>query len=209
MRIILIGASGHGKVCAEIAELSGRYDEIVFLDDNRELKNCTGHKVIGIEKDYWNYLDNDTEFFVAIGNNKTRERIQKEIESSNGRIATLIHDRATVSKDIVIDAGTVVMAGVVINPGTKIGKGVIINTSSSIDHDCIIGDWSHIAVGSHICGTVEIGSNCWIGAGTAISNNTSICSNCVIGAGAVVIKNIKESGTYVGVPAKVLAGWKK
>ena len=55
----------------------------------------------------------------------------------------------------------------------KIGKGCIVNTCSSIDHDCRIGNYSHIAVGSHICGTVEIGSRCWIGAGSIISNNIS------------------------------------
>ena len=35
-----------------------------------------------------------------------------------------------------------------------------------------------------------------------MSNNVDICSNCMIGAGAVVIKDITESGTYIGVPAK-------
>ena len=33
-RLIIIGASGHGKVVADIAELSG-YKEIAFLDDDR------------------------------------------------------------------------------------------------------------------------------------------------------------------------------
>ena len=94
------------------------------------------------------------------------------------------------------------MAGAVINPGVRIGKGCIINTCSSMDHDCVVGDYVHIAVGSHLCGTVSVGDGTWIGAGATVSNNVSICSDCMIGAGAVVIKDIKESGTYVGVPAK-------
>ena len=65
-----------------------------------------------------------------------------------------------------------------------------------------IGNYVHIAVGSHLCGTVSVGDGTWIGAGAIVSNNVSICPNCMIGAGAVVIKEIKESGTYVGVPAK-------
>ena len=71
-----------------------------------------------------------------------------------------------------------------------------------MDHDCEVGDYVHISVGSHLCGTVSVGSGTWIGAGATVSNNVSICPNCMIGAGAVVIKEIKESGTYVGVPAK-------
>lgn len=202
MRIIFIGASGHGKVCAEIAELSGKYDEILFFDDDRRLTECGGHSVTGIKADFNKYLDDDTVFFVSIGNVNLRKRIQEEIERDGGKIATLIHFESIVSKDAEIGAGTVVMAGAVVNAGCSIGKGVIVNTSSSIDHDCRVGDFTHIAVGAHICGTVEIGNSTWIGAGTIVNNNVSICGGCTIGAGAVVIKDIDVTGTYVGVPAR-------
>lgn len=49
-----------------------------------------------------------------------------------------------------------------------------------------------------------MGEETWIGAGATVSNNVSICPDCMIGAGAVVIKDIKETGTYVGVPVKSL-----
>ena len=35
-RLIVIGASGHGKVVADIAVLNG-YEDIVFLDDDESL----------------------------------------------------------------------------------------------------------------------------------------------------------------------------
>ena len=95
-----------------------------------------------------------------------------------------------------------IMAGAVINPGTKIGKGCIINTCASVDHDCDIGDYVHVAVGSHVCGTVSVGNQTWIGAGATVINNIYICPECMIGAGAVVIKNIIQNGTYIGIPAK-------
>ena len=37
-KLAIIGASGHGKVIADIAVKNG-YEEIVFLDDNPELKD--------------------------------------------------------------------------------------------------------------------------------------------------------------------------
>lgn len=46
-----------------------------------------------------------------------------------------------------------------------------------------------------------IGNNVSIGSNATILP-VSICSNVVIGAGSVVTKNIKESGIYVGNPAK-------
>ena len=38
-KIIIIGASGHGKVVADVARLNG-YDEIVFLDDSKPHGLC-------------------------------------------------------------------------------------------------------------------------------------------------------------------------
>ena len=80
--------------------------------------------------------------------------------------------------------------------------GCIINTCASVDHDCVLEDFVHVAVGAHVAGTVSIGAGTWIGAGATVSNNLQICGGCMIGAGAVVIKSITESGTYVGVPAE-------
>lgn len=198
-RLVFIGASGHGKVCAEIAELN-RYEDILFLDDDRQLKECSGHTVVGIEADFLKLVDDSVDFFVSIGNTDTRKRIQYEIVEAGGNIATLVHPESIIGKDVKIGAGSVVMAGAVINLGTTIGEGVIVNTLSSIDHDCMIGDYCHIAVGSHICGTVEVGCGCWIGAGATVSNNVNICDDCVVGTGAVVIKDIDVPGTYVGMP---------
>ena len=81
--------------------------------------------------------------------------------------------------------------------------GCIINTASSVDHDCVLSDFVHVAVGAHLCGTVTIGNATWIGAGATVSNNVNICGECTIGAGAVVVKDIIEPGTYIGVPAKL------
>lgn len=201
MRIFFVGASGHGKVCAEIAELTG-YDTILFLDDNQELTGCGGHRVIGVEDDFRKFVDSTTDFFISIGNCKVRQRIQERIKSSGGNIATLVHPEAIVSRDVELGAGTVIMAGAVINPGTSVGEGTIVNTSSSIDHDCIVGSYSHVAVGSHLCGGVFVGEGSWIGAGVSVNNNIKICSGCMIGAGAVVVKDIIEPGTYIGIPAR-------
>lgn len=195
-RLVIIGASGHGKVVADIATQNG-YQEIVFLDDNEAVKKCGQYPVIGKSRDAKN-LETDT--FVAIGNADVRKRIQESLMDVS--LVTLIHPDAVVAADAVIGAGTVVMAGTVINSGTKIGDGCIINTCASVDHDCQVGDFVHVAVGSHLCGNVTVGTETWIGAGAIISNNVSVCERCMIGAGAVVVKDIKEPGTYIGVPAK-------
>lgn len=193
-RLVIIGASGHGKVIADIAVKSG-YKDIVFLDDNENVKECVGFPVIGKVLDAKNMED---EKIVAIGNAEIREKIQSQLSN----LVTLIHPSAVVSRRVKIGEGTVIMAGAVINSDVVIGKGCIINTGASVDHDCKLEDFVHVSVGAHVAGTVSIGKKTWVGAGATVSNNVSICDNCMIGAGAVVVKDLKKSGIYIGVPVR-------
>lgn len=189
-RLLIIGASGHGKVCADIAEKMMLWDEIVFADDNPPAS--FPYQIIGGSDVIW-----EEDCFVGIGNSRIREKLSK------GRnLVTLIHPNAVIGDRVEIGSGTVVMAGAIINADAEIGNNVIINTCSSVDHDCSIGDFVHIAVGAHIAGAVVIGSGTWIGAGSTVSNNVSVLGNCVIGAGAVVLRDITEEGVYIGIPAK-------
>lgn len=194
-KLIIIGASGHGKVIADIAVNNG-YEDIVFLDDNESVLECAGYPVIG-KTCQAAKMDGDK--IIAIGNAEVREKIQKNI-----KVITLVHPDAVISRRVQIGDGTVVMAGAVINSDTVIGDGCIINTGASVDHDCKIGNFSHISVGTHIAGTCVIGDRTWIGAGATVSNNVKICCDSMIGAGAVVVNDIDVSGTYVGVPAKLI-----
>ena len=199
-RLIIIGASGHGKVVADIAKLNG-YEDIVFLDNDLEIKECAGYPVLGSDM-MTSELEGD--LFVAVGNAENRKRLMERDSIRNFPI--LIHPSAVIADDVVIGIGSVVMAGVVINSEARIGKGCIVNTSSSIDHDCTVSDYCHISVGAHLSGTVIVGGGTWIGAGATVSNNIRICAGCIIGAGAVVIKDLEKPGTYVGVPAKLKDG---
>lgn len=195
-RLIIIGASGHGKVVADIAKLNG-YTDIVILDNDSNIKSCAGFPVLGPDSIL---SDFDGDVFVAVGNAVIRETLMKRAADRN--MPVLIHPNSVIADSVTIGNGSVIMAGSVINPDVSIGKGVIVNTCSSIDHDCVIGDYCHIAVGAHLCGTVRIGDSTWVGAGATIINNISICSNSMIGAGAVVVNDILVPGIYLGVPAR-------
>lgn len=189
-QLLIIGASGHGKVCADIAEKLGKWEKIVFADDNPPTE--FPYPIIGKTDVAW-----DEDCFVGIGDAEIRQKL-----SYGRQLVTLIHPTATVGSRVTIGEGTVVMAGAVINPDSIIGRGVIINTGSSVDHDCRVADYAHISVGAHLGGTASIGESAWIGAGAIVINNVFVCASCMIGAGAVIISDIFDKGTYVGVPAK-------
>lgn len=198
-KVVVIGASGHGKVVTDIIRESGDH-AFGFLDDNVGLlQEVAGIPVLGCIRDYIKYPD--ASFIIAVGNASIRKRIAEQMEGVCWY--TAIHPHAAVSTmDVQIGAGSVVMANAVINPCVKIGRHCIINSAAVVEHDNTIEDYAHISVGAKLGGTVSIGEQTWVGIGAVVSNNISICPRCMIGAGAVVIHDIKESGTYVGVPAR-------
>lgn len=186
--IVILGASGHAKVIADIVAANG--DRVVAFLDDAPQKNCPPIQ------DYANYPD--CEFIIGIGNAMVREKLS----FLPLRWYTAIHPSAVISPTAHIGIGSVVMPNAVINAGAKIGKHCIVNTGAIIEHECSIADFSHVSVGAKLGGAVKIGKGTWVGIGASVSNNICICEGCMIGAGAVVVKDITEKGTYVGVPAK-------
>lgn len=199
-KIIIIGASGHGKVLADIAKLNG-YKEILFLDDDSSKKINGKYRVIGTIKDSEPYIQ-EYDFIVGIGDNLIRKRITNELIKTGVILTTLVHPSAVIDETVILGNGTVIMANAVINADSIIGNSCIINTASSIDHDCVIKDYVHISPGVHIAGTVNIGEESWLGIGATIINNIKISSKCIIGAGGLVIKDIEDKGSYVGIPVR-------
>ena len=198
--LVIIGASGQGKVAADIAKLIGRYHNILFLDD-ASTEVCMGIPVLGKSDMADDFLE-EADFFVAIGNPVIRRKFLEELEAKGANIVSLIHPHAIIGTNVQIGLGTAIMAGAVLNPECRIGKGCIINTCASVDHDCVLGDYVHVSVGAHLAGMVVVGQETWIGAGATVSNNITIYEGCIIGAGAVVIKDLSANCTAVGVPAK-------
>lgn len=198
-KLAILGAGGHGKVCADIALKMNCWEEIVFLDNSKKISTALGLPVIDTVSN-WAIYSEEFDIFVALGNNRTREMIQEQLENQGATIATLIHPTAVLGAQVSIAHGTVIAAGAIVNPSTKIGKGVILNTSCTVDHDNEINDFVHISPGTHLAGKVSIARRSWIGVGGTVNNNVSICSDVTVGAGGVVVKDINESGTYIGVP---------
>ncbi len=197
--LLILGASGHGKVAADIAAFS--YKKVLFIDDDKNAVGTKGVPVVG-DSSYAVIHKNDCDVFVAVGNSKIREKLNTYYKENGVTLVSLVHPNACVSANTDIGTGTIIMAGAAVNTDCHIGNGVIVNTGATIDHDNMIDDYAHISVGAHVAGSCVVGKCTWIGAGATVSNNVNICSSCMIGAGAVVIKDIKEPGTYVGVPVE-------
>lgn len=199
--IAIIGASGHGKVVADIALANG-FELIEFYDDKwPEVTNIGIHLVKGRVSDVLNREFDYDHIVVAIGNSNVRGLIQNNLSKKS---PALVHPMAFVGSDVKIGSGTVVMPGAIINSSTTIGRGVIINSGAVVEHDCFVGDFSHISPNSALAGGVSVGQFSWVGIGASVIEMVRIGSYVTVGAGSVVTRDIKDKLTVVGSPATVL-----
>jgi sugar O-acyltransferase (sialic acid O-acetyltransferase NeuD family) len=203
MKLIIVGAGGHGQVIADTAEKTLKWTSISFVDDMYPSKTIIGNwEVIGKIKDLAKFQKEYDSIIVAIGDNKLRMDIMISLKELNLDIVSIIHPSAQIAKNVEIAKGTVIFANSVLNYGVKIHKGCIINTSSSIDHGSIIKSFAHISPGANLGGDVIIGERSWVGIGATIIHSCNVSDDVIIGAGAVVINDIKNASTVYGVPAR-------
>ncbi len=203
---MIYGASGHGKVIADIIERN-QGEVLGFVDDDASKwgKLFFGYRVWGGEE-YLKQLakKENISIIIGIGDNHTRRKIKEKLDGENINFETAIHPSTQVGKGVTIGEGTVVMANSVINCDSRIGSHCIINTAVTIDHDSIIGDFVHLSPGANLGGSVQVDSFSWIGLGASVINNIHVAEQAIVGAGAVVIRNVESNTIVVGNPAAIL-----
>ena len=141
-KLLILGAGQYGMVAKEIAEATGDYSAIAFLDDNNPV-------AIGKLNEFEKYRDDYTQAIVAIGNAVLRLELLEKLEQCSYHIPVLIHPTAYVSPSADIAAGSFIEPHTVIHTKVVIGKGCIISAGTIVNHNSKIGSGCHLN-----CGTI-------------------------------------------------------
>ncbi len=206
-RLGIFGTSGMACDAADIAWVLG-LEPIFVARDECELNAGNRCGQVIVEQDITHYTD--IPYVVGIGDGSIRKNLAKRYRGRL-RFTNLIHPSATfgISQREVLDGceGIIIAAGARFTSGISVGDFCIFDQNTTIAHDCIVGNFVHVAPGANVSGNVHLDDGSWIGAGSVINQGKGtkklkIGRNAVIGSGAVVIEDCMPNAVYAGVPAK-------
>ena len=207
-KLVIIGAGGHGRVCADVA-LAAEFDLLGFCDSAMAPGDRVGnHKVLAtsLEGLGAKIIADKPLIFAAIGDNARRMALLDEARAMGLGCATLVHPSAVLSPSASIGEGSVVVAGAVVNADSRVGPGCIVNTACSLDHDNDLAAGVQICPGVHAAGNVQFGEQAFVGTGAAIIPGIKIGARAVVAAGAVVTRDVADDQMVAGVPAAPVRG---
>ena len=189
MKLALFGYGGHAReVACQIDQ------EVTFFVDDEYANN--------IAKPISEFNPEEYVMMVAVADSHDRKAIVDKLPKET-QYFTYIHPSVHIMDDnIEVGEGSFIGAGSILTTNIKLGKHALLNRGNHIGHDCFIGDYFSAMPNAVVGGNVWVDDKVYIGSCSNIREKTKIIANTTIGMNAAVVKNITESGVYIGVPAK-------
>lgn len=206
-RVGIFGTSGMAREVGDLAFALG-IEPIYVARDGVELGGWNLPAQTILEQDLDQYQG--IPFVIGIGDGSVRKAVAGRFRDRL-RFTNLIHPTATFGasqrEELEKRIGTVVAAGVRLTSGVSVGDFCIFNQNVTVAHDCVVGNFVHVAPGANISGNVHLQDCCWIGAGAVVNQGNPdkklrIGDNTIVGSGSVVVADCDSNAVYVGVPAR-------
>jgi len=197
----LLGAGGHGKVVLDVLLQQGEWPLLLDGDASKAGSELLGCEVVVLPESLTTLPRLG---HVAIGNNRTRESLSRQLIAAGRELLTVCHQRAVIASSATLGGGCFVAANAVMGPDVEVGDGSIINHGVVVDHDSRVGRFCHLAPNATLGGEVVMGDYVLLGSGAVVLPGVRIGDAAVIGSGAVVTKDVAAGATVVGMPARVV-----
>lgn len=144
--LVIIGSGAHARKVWRYAELLG-LEVRAFVDENPAATSPATEIPCVRPIDVAEFPPGQP-FLVAIGSAHARRLHYEKYLSQGWTPVVLIHPSASVAVDAHIGLGSVVCANAVVDCRSVIGVACIVGIGVPVDHDCVVGDYSHLKPGT-------------------------------------------------------------
>jgi acetyltransferase-like isoleucine patch superfamily enzyme len=210
--LLIIGTGGMAREAAQLARQVDPYainwSNISFVTEHvDELGHRYAYGDVRFTDEDLMARTEPADVVIGIGHPLIRRAVARRLLPLNYlSFPNLVHPSVDIDGSCVrMGKGNVVTKGVVLTCDITIGSFNILNWNVTIGHDVSIGSYNVINPACNVSGHVTVADACLIGTGSQILERRTVCDGVVIGAGAVVAQSLTAEGTYVGIPAKMLA----
>jgi sugar O-acyltransferase (sialic acid O-acetyltransferase NeuD family) len=205
MRVVILGAGGHGRAVADLCRETEAFVVIGFTDP------AVAGPVLGLP-----VLGDDAEAVTAfregrsdaavvgIGNTalEARRRLFDHLVAAGVPTPAVVHPRAVIARSAALGAAAVVFAGAIVGAGARLGDNVVLYSGAVVEHDCRVERHAYLGPGVVLAGSVTVRESAMLGAGAIVLPGVEIGRGARVGAGAVVTAGVADGLTVAGVPAR-------
>lgn len=218
-KLIIIGASGHGKVLLDIALKTG-YEVLGFLDDDKSKKTLAGYPVLGTTEQAWDYfnqsnnldfkgqeLQSDAEGQKAKTYAKAELYCQNQCQAGENdnkfcRMDTGIWFVIGIGSNGIrekidrlfenrpIPWATLVHPSAVLGTGVRLGEGTVVMANAVINPFASVGRHCIINTAAVVEHDNRIEDYVHISPGAILAGTVRVGESTHIGAGAVIRNNL-------------------
>ena len=143
----------------------------------------------------------DAACMAAIGDNRLRHWVNKQLLEHGRDLATLIHPSAVISPSATIGAGCYIGESAIVRTSAKVGDGAMVNAGGIVSHHASLGRNSTLGPNAAMASRTCVGEAVMVGVGACIRPCVNVGDWATVGAGSVVVRNVRDEVTVVGNPA--------
>lgn len=197
--VLLVGASGLARevIAAGITGVVGILDDDVDLHDSE----MAGIPVLG---GLTVAVDRPEQLLVCVGPSARRRHVVRRFEKfgvAPDRYATYVARSARIGSTSDVGAGSILLDGVVVTADATLGRHTVVMPNCTITHDDVLEDFTTLAAGVSLGGSVRIREAAYIGMNASVRQRVTVGAAATVGMGAVVLTDVPDDQTWAGVPA--------
>ncbi len=206
-RVVIIGASGHGRELLgwlRDSAASLNLEFLGFLDDgtpDAARLDRLGATFLGPLEHLTDLTD--VVHYVGIGDPAARRAVADRAAAlGTAPGPALVHPRAHVGSVVTIGPGSVLAPGVVLTTNVRLGRHVHLSSNVVVGHDSVIEDVVSVYPGATVSGNVTLETGVTIGTNATVIQGLRVGAGSTVGAGAAVVRDVSPATTVAGVPAR-------